>query len=118
MSRVFDLLKTLALTSPGEGKHRIAAAVLDNKGTILSTGVNSYIKTHPLQAHYARKAGCSEKQWLHAEISALVKVKHGKPNKIVVIRINRQGELRLAKPCDICMLAIKQAGINSIEFSI
>lgn len=116
MNKLFNLLKNLALTS--SGKHRVAAAVLDSKGTILSTGVNSYIKTHPIQAHYAKKAGCSEKQWLHAEISALVKIKHGKPTKIVVIRINRQGELRLAKPCDICMLAIKQAGIDSIEFSI
>jgi tRNA(Arg) A34 adenosine deaminase TadA len=119
-SRLIEKLKRLALDSaqPETGRYRIAAAVLDRKGKILATGTNSYVKTHPRQAELAKKTGNSHRHWLHAEVAALVKVKNGIPAKIVVVRVGNAGELRLAKPCPVCMMAIKQAGIESIEYTV
>lgn len=120
MSRIIERLQKLAMSSsqPEQGRYRIAAAVLDKKGNVLSTAVNSYVKTHPKQSMYAHKTGNHHKSFLHAEIAALVKVKNGVPAKIVVVRVGNGGELRLAQPCPICMMAIKQAGIESIEFTV
>ena len=120
MSRIIERLRKLALNSADteKGRYRMAAAVLDHKGNILATATNSYVKTHPRQKHYASKVGNEYKSWLHAEIAALVKVKNGIPSKIVVVRVGNNGELRLAQPCPVCMLAIKEAGIESIEYTV
>lgn len=119
-SRIIERLKKLAMNSsePENGRYRIAAAVLDRKGNVLSTAVNSYVKTHPRQDLYARKTGNHHKSFLHAEVAALVKVKSGTPAKIVVVRVGNGGELRLARPCEVCMMAIKQAGIELIEYTV
>lgn len=120
MSNVVERLRKLALKSakPEQGRYRIAAAVLDKQGKVLSTGVNSYLKTHPKQAEFAKKALLHEKAFLHAEISALVKVKNGTPYKMVVVRVGNNGELRLAKPCPVCQMAIEQAGIKVLEYTM
>lgn len=99
------------------GQHRVTAIVYDKRGRVLSVGENSYSKTHPEQARFALLAGEPLKQFLHAEVLALIRCK-GKPYKIKVERMNRKGTLMLAKPCPICELAIKQAGIKFIEYSI
>jgi deoxycytidylate deaminase len=118
--RIIEKLRGIALKSarPESGRYRIAAAVLDKQGRVLSIGTNSYVKTHPRQAEYAKKVGAYDKSWLHAEVSALVKVKSGVPYKIVVVRVGNDGELRLAKPCKVCEMAIKQAGIKVIEYTM
>lgn len=120
MSRVIERLRKLALNSadPETGRYRMAAAILDHKGNVLSTATNSYVKTHPRQSKYAVKTGNEHKAYLHAEIAALVRVKNGTPAKIVVVRVGNTGELRLARPCPVCMMAIKEAGIESIEFTV
>lgn len=98
-------------------KHEITATIFDKKGRVLSVGKNSYTKTHPYQAEMARVAGQPEKQFLHAEIDALIRCR-GEPYKIKVERVNKKGKYMLAKPCSICELAIKRAGVKFIEFSI
>lgn len=108
-------LVKLALT--GSGRFRMAAAVLDKAGNVLSTAANSYIKTHPKQALYASKFGDSNKNFLHAEMSALVKAKEGVPYKMVVVRVGKGGSLRNAAPCPICSMAIRDAGIKTVEYT-
>lgn len=99
-------------------KHQnITATIYDKKGRILSVGQNSYTKTHPKQAHLAAKCGHHHKVYLHAEIAALVKCK-STPYKIKIERYNRRGQPLLAKPCDICEMAIKESGIKFIEYTI
>ena len=44
--------------------------------------------------------------------------KFGEPYKILIERYNSEGEPVLAKPCEICQLAIKEAGIKRIEYTI
>lgn len=98
-------------------KQEITATIFDKRGRILAVGKNSYDQSHPRQAYYAAKVGDPKKIYLHAEIAALIKCK-GNPYKIKIERYNKQGEPRLAKPCPICELAIKEAGISFVEYTV
>jgi len=103
---------------PDKQQQRVAAIITDNKGNILSTGLNSYDKTHPLQAKYANKTNNECNVFLHAEIAALVKNHSGQtPSKIYVARIYKNGDYALAKPCPICSMAIKEAGIKEVIYT-
>ena len=96
----------------------LRAVITDKKGRVLSVAENSYTKTHPYQKKLAERSPNPHRIYLHAEIAALVKCHQGKPYKISITRTNAQGELVLAKPCDICQLAIKEAGIKIVEYSL
>lgn len=98
-------------------KHAITATIYDRRGNILSVGKNSYEKSHPVQKRYATLVGQPEKRFLHAEISALVKCR-GQPYRIYVERLDKLGNYKLAKPCPICALAIKEAGIKIVHYSV
>ena len=99
-------------------KHALTAIITDKRGRVLSIGQNSYVKTHPLQAHYAKKAGMHHKVFLHAEMAAIVKCRDlSKAHKISIFRHNKKGEPMNAKPCPICQGAIESAGIKNIEFT-
>ena len=93
-------------------KHRVCA-ITTYKGKITAIGLNSYVKTHPEQARLAARVGHASKQYLHAEVAALLKSK--KADKIHVFRLNKQGKWLNAKPCSICQLAIREAGIQQIS---
>ena len=56
-------------------KQNMTAIIYDKRGKVISVGQNSYVKTHPLQAKYAAIAGMPDRQFLHAEIHAIVKCK-------------------------------------------
>ena len=118
------ILFTINLIYKGENvkkkrKYKITATVFDKKGRILAKETNSYQKTHPLQLHYAKKAGKPHKVFLHAEIKAIIKAqKYGEPYKIFVERYDSKGNPVSAKPCCICELAIKEAGIQRVEYTI
>jgi len=96
-----------------ENKHKVACVITDKRGRILSIGQNSYNKSHPTQAYYAKQCKHFEKIYLHAEIDALIKLNH-RPHKIYIARVNKKGEPKLAAPCSICAMAIKEAGIKEI----
>lgn len=95
------------------------AFIYDKKGRLVSTGENSYIKTHTLQWKYGKETGNDKKVFLHAEIDALLKARsHGLiPHKIFVARYLADGSAALAKPCAACAKAIKDFGIEEIEYT-
>lgn len=96
----------------------IKATVYDKRGRVLTIGENSYEKSHPLQAKFAVKVGLDDKIYLHSEVAAVSKLKkHHKPYKIVVERYKEDGTQAMAKPCPICMEAIKAHGIKVIEWT-
>jgi deoxycytidylate deaminase len=99
-------------------KQNIVAYCYDKKGRLISTGVNSYNKTHPLQAHFAALANLDKKIYLHAEIDALLKAKGKVVHSIKVMRFNNKGKEMLAAPCPICQLAIKSFGVKSVTYTI
>lgn len=96
-------------------KHDLTAIIYDKRGRVLSIGKNNYVKTHPVQKKYANKVGHPHKEFLHAEVSAIVKCKDlSKAHKISIFRFNTDGSPALAKPCPVCMSAIEAAGIQHI----
>lgn len=100
-------------------KQNLTAIIYDRKGRVLSIGKNSYVKTHPLQAKHASKVGKPDHIVLHAEIDAIIKCRNlDKAYRIFVSRTARNGVMRLAKPCSICMSAIAQTKIQKIEWTI
>lgn len=99
-------------------RFNIVATVYDKRGRKLTEGTNSYTKSHPLQAKFAVQVGLDDKIYLHAEISALSKLKKGqKPHRIVVERYKENGEPGLAKPCKVCEAAIESHGIALVEWT-
>ena len=96
----------------------IVATVYDKRGRKLTEGTNSYTKTHTLQAKFAVQVGLDDKIYLHAEISALSKLRKGqKPYRIVVERYKENGDPALAKPCLVCQAAIESHGITLVEWT-
>ncbi|OQB10755.1 MAG: Cytidine and deoxycytidylate deaminase zinc-binding region [Parcubacteria group bacterium ADurb.Bin216] len=97
-------------------KFGITAIIYDKRGNILSIGKNSYVKTHPLQAMFAKKVDEEHKSFLHAEVDAIIKLRKIKGAKrISVFRFMEDGTPAMAHPCKICMQAIKYANIEIIE---
>lgn len=99
-------------------KYSITAIIYDKRGNVLSIGRNSYVKTHPVQARYAERAGEPHKVFLHAEIDAIIKLKskdEEKAHRIAVFRYTEDGSPATARPCKICMGAIAKTRIKEIE---
>lgn len=104
----------LAKTSPS--KFRIGCIVTNKRGQVISSGVNLMLKSHPKQAEYSARVGKDECIYLHAEIAALIKCRE-EPHAIYVARVTKDNKSALAKPCPICQLAIKEAGVKIINWT-
>ena len=90
-------------------------AIIFNKKVILSKGTNyslkSCCKLHPQFQEY--------KGSIHAEVDAIIKARKDlKGSSILIIRINKQNQFRLAKPCKECMKYLEFVGIKKIYYSI
>lgn len=70
-----------------------------------------------MQAMFAHMAGLPRKQVLHAEIAALLKARNHEVHTIMIERYDKQGNPLDAKPCPICMLAIKHWKVKNIKFT-
>lgn len=103
----------VAKSSPSKKK---VGSVLLYKNRVVATATNLDKKTHPLQARLAERVGLHQKIYLHSEIAALVKCRE-ECDTIIVARVNSQNKLRNAKPCPICSLALKEAGVSKVYYS-
>jgi tRNA(Arg) A34 adenosine deaminase TadA len=100
-----------------KARQYLIAKCYDKKGRLLSVGFNSYTKTHPIQRYFARKVGHAKKEYLHAEIAAIIRAKDKLIHKITIERYDRHGNPACAKPCKICQEAIQAYGIHQIEYT-
>lgn len=98
-------------------RYEIIAHVFDKRHKLLSTGHNSYTKTHPKQKEAACAVGHNEKIYLHAEIDALIKIKNKKAYSIHIYRYDKHELLKNAFPCPICLNIILKYGIKQIFYS-
>ena len=99
--------------------HEKVGCVITLRNEVISVGYNRN-KTHPLQAQFAAIAGRPEAIWLHAEMSALLKLNSNDDNSLCKLYVSRRiknGDLALAKPCEICTEAIKAYGIREIFYT-
>lgn len=99
-------------------RYEIKATCYDKRGVVISVGYNNYLKTHPKMARLAERVDLMDKQFLHAEVAAIIKAKGRPIYKISIERYDHRGQPKLAKPCPICELAIQLAGIEVIEYTV
>lgn len=120
-NRMCDLAISLAKSS----NHNIrVGAVLVSGKEIISVGVNSTTKSHPLQKYYNdmyRGFTVPIHNNIHAELDAILKYRRMRivlPKlKIYIARINRSDQLLAGKPCPACFAAIKDNLISTIVYS-
>lgn len=93
--------------------------VYDKRGKLLSEAGNSYTKSSPKMKSLASEVGLQEKEFWHAECWAIHRIPYGTlPYRIVIARVNRNGEALIAAPCPVCLNAIKKKGIKIIEHTV
>ena len=116
MESFMSLAIEVAKTSPSR---KPVGAVLLRKNKVIATATNHDCKTHPIQAKWAERVGLSEKIYLHAEISAMIKARE-EADKIVVVRLGGHSgnELRQARPCKICEAYLRHtSSIKHVYYS-
>ncbi len=114
ISRTVDIAMALC---PLNLEHRCShIAFLIRCGKIIHIGTNS-CKSHPETLKYAYKD--HQKVGIHAELS--VCMKSGKENlkdySMVVLRVDRKGNLANSRPCCGCQSVIKQFNIGDVWYS-
>ena len=101
-----------------KNRYSIKATTYDRRGRIISVAYNDYHKTHPIQLEYARKADQEYRQVLHAEVLAIIRARGKLIHKIKIERYDSQGNPKDACPCPVCSIAIKEAKIKFIEYTM
>jgi deoxycytidylate deaminase len=99
--------------------YKLTAIIRDKRGLILSIGTNSYIKTHTAMYRLEKELGVSnpKKNFLHAEIDAIVRCRHlDKAYYIEIYRVGKSGKYLCSKPCKICMSGISKTPIRIIKY--
>lgn len=113
---VFDSLIKLAISEAEKSDHkqRVGCVIFDKK-IILSKGHNSSQKS-------VKKLHPKFQRWIysvHAEVDAIIKAKKNlKGTSLLVIRINKNKQFRLSKPCKNCMKYIEHVKIKKIFYSV
>ena len=99
-------------------RYTIHARCYDRRGKLLSSATNSYTRTHPYQKQLAEELGLYGKEFLHAEIAAILRAKDQPIHSIVIERFGKDGRPLLAKPCPICQAAIREFSIKEVFYTI
>jgi deoxycytidylate deaminase len=122
--RFFDVARDMAkLSTWSEHPGEQVGAIIVLRNEIISTGYNRR-KTFPMQAYWAEKAGRPAAVYPHAEISALHKLSNSQEydvrmsgiGKVYVYRETALG-LGIARPCEICTMALKAFGIKRVFYT-
>ena len=89
------------------------AAVLIRDGRVVKVGENTD-KTHPRFKRFYKDGGWAAN--MHAEMNVL---RFAKPGDVVeVMRFSKcSHQLTMAKPCPICMMHMKEAGISEVRYT-
>jgi tRNA(Arg) A34 adenosine deaminase TadA len=112
---VKHLADCVDLAKSSTSKRKVGAILL-KRGKIVASATNLETKSHPEQARYAKRVGKPLNIYLHAEIGALVRCTC-EADTIIVCRVDKKGDIKLAKPCPICELAIKESKIKNIYYT-
>lgn len=95
------------------GRVRTIAMFTDKRYNVLSVAGNTYTRTHPQQASWAKKRGSPDKQCLHAEIRAAIMLaksgKAGKAKYLYIAAVSEAGNILCAKPCAVCKMMLDES---------
>lgn len=91
-------------------------AILVKGGSVLNVGFNK----NQYNAFAARFRKPSLHATQHAELDCLLGVDRSKTSNstVYVVRINRQGQAKLSKPCTMCEKAMKFCGVKKVVYSV
>jgi tRNA(Arg) A34 adenosine deaminase TadA len=110
-----DAAYAVALSGQGVGPRyafRHGAVLFDRSGKILSAKSNS-LKTHPKLVKF------TDYPYLHAESACILG--HGMDNceglSLLVLRVLKNDQVSLSKPCVICQRVIEDAGLKSVYYT-
>ena len=92
------------------------------KNRLLAIGQNNPEKTHPQALVFSKRFNTNlEHPYLHAETDLISRLwgKHyiDSSLKVIVIRLNKRGQLRCSKPCEKCDKILKALDITKIWWS-
>jgi hypothetical protein len=93
------------------------------KNKLLAIGQNNPEKTHAQAFRLAKRFNTDlEYPYFHAETDLISRL-WGKyyidsSLKMVIVRLNKRGELRRSQPCERCQRVIQSLGINKLWWSI
>ncbi len=94
-------------------QHRVGAIIWDKK-TIISVGHNYYLKS---RRSYTKKF--IKNTGIHAEVDAITNARTElRGCSILIVRVARNNDLVLSKPCDWCYGYIKHVGLKWLYYSI
>ena len=111
----------MQVASASPSKMKVGAVLLSSKGKVLTTAVNQERKSHPIQARIARSVGHPRIVFLHAEVAALLKLRHRQAaSTVIVARLGGVGasELRMSRPCPVCEAYLRQHGVKDVYYSV
>lgn len=114
--RVLETLNKVALLSD-HPKFQMAAAIV-YRNSILGIGCNR-MKSHPFQAKYSKN---QESIFLHAEVHAIKNalkehaVDRIRGAEMIIVRRTKKG-YGMAKPCEGCMRALAEFGIDNVYYT-
>ena len=120
-AEIYDNLKYECL-NPKDGNvtwKNICACLYNKRGKIISSGVNSFSKSHPIQEKFG---STPYKIFLHAEIDAVVKAirKVGGDDlsgySLAIARICHDGSDAQAFPCDGCIDALQYYKCDGVTY--
>ena len=91
-------------------------AVLMKGGTVLNAAYNK--DNYCSFGHRFRDPG-EGRATLHAELGVILGLDRAatQGSTVYVVRINREGEYRLSKPCKMCESALKHCGVSKVYYS-
>jgi deoxycytidylate deaminase len=105
----------IELAKANPAKMKMASVITNKRGRVLSYGLNSYEKTHRMQAHFGKRTGNPEAICLHAELAALVRLRE-EPHTLYVARVTKKHNHAASKPCPACSMAIREAGVKKVVY--
>lgn len=90
-------------------KKKVVACFMDG-GTIIMASNQKKTNPHAARLNYRN---CH----MHAEFSVLRQVRDAKNGTLYVYRENQGGVISLARPCNECMVYIREKGVRKIVYS-
>lgn len=106
-------------------KFKLCAVVL--KGSRVQTYGFNRAKTDPIMKNLAEAHNIQDMYDhschnyvscnIHAETNALKRLGRGSADTLVVMRRNMDGEFTIARPCKVCLQAIREANIQKVFFT-
>ena len=98
--------------------HVRLGAVLTKRRRVISAGVNNMRKTHPIVQQHS--PGDDFTRGTHAEIHACIGVsaRDLEGAEIYTVRLLRNGQKALAKPCKICQSYMRSVGVVGVWFTV